>query len=125
MIYTIVIILVTLAALSNAVMDTIKDKFDKSIFKDMDRVFWDARISWMNKWVDGDKTKGRTYWKVLGIKIIKPAIITDAWHLFKFLMQLCLATAFGILTPYFLGLPIFFICWFLGFELPYPKISTK
>jgi hypothetical protein len=122
MIYTITITLAILAALSNAVMDVLKDHFDTSVFKNKNRVFWDPRISWMNKWIDGDKTKGRTYWFVKGVKIVKPAMITDAWHIFKALMLVFLGTAFGLLTPHFLGLPIFFICWYLGFEVPYSKI---
>lgn len=115
-------VFIILAALCNVVMDLLKDKFKESIFKNLNEQFWNAQISWINKWVDGDKTKGRTHWLVFGVKITKPSFITDGWHLFKFFLQLSLAIAFGFLTPYFLGLPLFFVAWWIGFNPFYNNI---
>lgn len=119
--YIIVAILVLIAAFCNAITDILRNNFTESVFKNLNAQYWNAAISWTNKWVDGDKTKGRTFWKVLGIKITIPVVFTDAWHLFKTIMLAALGIAFGLLTPYFLGLPVFGICWYLGFENFYSK----
>lgn len=121
-IYIVVFLLVVIAAFCNAITDILRNNFTESVFKNLNAQYWNAAISWTNKWVDGDKTKGRTFWKVWGIKITKPVVFTDAWHLFKTITLLSLATAFGLLTPYCLGLPAFAICWYLGFENFYSKI---
>lgn len=118
-------ILIIIAGIANAITDILRNNFRESIFKNLNPKFWNAEISWMNKWVDGDKTKGRTFWRVLGIKMIIPAMITDAWHIFKTIMLVCFAVAFGLLTPHFLGFPIFCVCWYLGFELFYSKFLRK
>jgi hypothetical protein len=127
MLFTIisVSILLILAALCNRVMDTLKDHFADSIFRNLPAYFWDANQSWKNKFVDRDPRKERTHWLLfaiprfnfVGIKVVKPAIISDAWHLSKFVMQLCIANALGILTVEYIGLPLFFAMWYLGFEV--------
>lgn len=120
-IYIIATILIIIAAFCNAITDILRNNFTESVFKNLNAQYWNGAISWTNKWVDGDKTKGRTFWKVWGIKITKPVIFTDAWHLFKTIMLICFAVAFGLLTPYFLGFFAFAACWYLGFENPYSK----
>lgn len=125
MIYIISFTLVILAAFFVAVMDTLRNHFSTSIFKELDANFWNAATSYLNKYIDRNQGKGRTYWKVLGVKVIKPAIVTDGWHLAKFFMQLCIGLAFGTLTPYMLGLPAFFIAWYLGFEPFYSNVLSK
>jgi hypothetical protein len=120
-----VALLLLTAALCNRVMDTLKDHFADSAFKNMNPLYWDANQSWKNKFVDRDPRKERSYWLLfpvarfnfVGIKVVKPAIITDAWHLFKFVMQLSIANALGILTVQYIGLPLFFAMWYLGFEV--------
>lgn len=124
-IYIIVAVLVIIAAFCNAITDVLRNNFKESVFKNLNPQYWNGAISWTNKWVNGDKLQGRTFWKVWGIKIIIPSVFTDAWHLFKTIMLACLAVAFGLLTPYFLGLPIFGVCWYLGFENPYSKFLRK
>lgn len=117
---------IVLAAACNAVMDTLKDHYAISWFAKLGKPqFWDASVSWTNKYINNDKAQGRTYWRVLGIKIIKPSIITDGWHLFKFFMQLCIGGAFGMLCPFGIGLPAFFVCWVIGFEPLYTLLSRK
>ena len=112
-------ILIVLAGICNAITDILRNHFATSVFKNLNPIYWDGSISWINKWVDGDKTKGRTHWFILGIKVVKPVILTDAWHLFKSIMLWCFAIAFGLLTPYFLGTFAFGFAWFLGFNTTY------
>jgi len=79
------LILWILAAMCNAIMDTLVHHFDTSIFKNKDRMFWDPAISWRNKYVDRDSTKSiRKLWI-----FDYPVAFTDAWHFFKSLMIVC------------------------------------
>lgn len=127
MTYSLVIVglLILAAAFCNRVMDTLKDHYNDSIFSTLDPTFWDANTSWKNKYVDRDPRKERTFWRLfsipklnfVGIKVVKPAIISDGWHLSKFVMQLCIANALGILTVQYIGLPLFFAMWYFGFEV--------
>ncbi len=73
-----------LAGIFDACKDTLAFEFSTSRFSGLNPKFWDASISWKNKYVDGDVLKGRK--KILGIII--PAIFTDGWHGFKALHTL-------------------------------------
>lgn len=83
-----------IAGALGASMDTVDEHFDSSIFKNLNPKFWDNEISWRNKYIGGDRDKGRT--KFLGVQI--PAIFTDAWHGFK-----------GLHTIFFCLTVIFFV----------------
>lgn len=82
MIYTSLIFII-LAAICNAVMDTSVHHFHTSKFNTLNPYFWDGEISWKNKYIDGDPSKGRVKW-YFGVN--KPVQITDAFHFFKMLM---------------------------------------
>jgi hypothetical protein len=77
---------IALAAICNAIMDVISHKYDSSIFSEFNPQYWDARISWRNKYVNGQVHFGRKY-ILPGIKL--HVAFTDAWHFFKSLM-ICL-----------------------------------
>lgn len=90
-------ILIILAAICNAVMDVVSHKYRLSIFayddfKEHDQ-FWDASISWRNKYVGLSPQNGRRkmFWNIN----LHPAF-TDAWHLFKSLMIIFLFLAIAI-----------------------------
>jgi hypothetical protein len=73
-------ILFILAGFCEAVMDKIQFHYDISIFKYFkNQLFWDPRISWKNKYKDGDPLKGEKFF------LSKSLLVgfTDAWHLFK------------------------------------------
>jgi len=74
------LILVIISGMCNAIVDTISFKYYISIFSKLNPKFWNPEISWKNKYVDSNVTKGR---KKLLWKINYPVQITDAWHLFK------------------------------------------
>lgn len=81
-----VIILITLAAIAKAVADTLTHHFETSIFTRYNRQFFDPSISWLNKYVGRDVTKG------INKKVFQP--LTDGWHMANSIMISC-----------FIGLP--------------------
>ena len=89
------ILLVIAASISEAIMDTIQFHYERSIFKlnpiKYNPLFWDASISWRNKYKENSMTEPKFY----GSKTIF-VFLTDAWHFFKFLRNLFL----------FIGLPL-------------------
>lgn len=85
------LVFMALAAACNAVMDTCAHHYSTSIFPRFQNIrWWDARISWLNKYEKLDQRNGRVKWFW---KINKPVQLTDAWHLFKFFMILFLCLA--------------------------------
>jgi len=70
-----------LASICNAVIDTLAHHYDTSVFVKLNRQFWDASISWENKYYIEIKDGKKIY-------IAKTGIVwfTDAWHIFKSLM---------------------------------------
>ncbi len=126
------LILIALAAMCNAVMDTSVHHYHSSILKNLNPYFWDGEISWRNKYNNGDPNQGRVKW-FLGLA--KPVQITDAFHFFKMLMIIFITLS--ILTfnkcevlvgcEYhwysFLGLlGIYGVLWNTTFSLFYNKI---
>ncbi len=101
-----------LASILDAVMDTIKDHWDVSIFKNnpkYDEQWWNPAISWKNK-------NNNLYWKIFKWKIKKPVQFTDAWHNLK--MYKIISLACSAISP-FIGI----LC-ILGVTWPYLIIST-
>ena len=86
------LILVSLSAISESIMDKIQFHYDKSIFSNekFNQLFWNPVESWKNKWKEYLKTE-----KFLGSSTIF-VFTTDAWHLFKFFKN----------TFLFIGLPL-------------------
>lgn len=93
------ILFIVLSSISEAIMDTVQFHYEKSIFKfnpdKYNPLFWDASISWKNKYKENSMTEEKFY----GSKTIF-VFTTDAWHFFKFLRNLFL----------FIGLPLLGIC---------------
>jgi hypothetical protein len=107
-----------LACVSNAIMDVLSTRYDVSIFRNFsNQSFYDWRISWRNKWKDGDKSKGEKFLFASSIFVF----LTDAWHLYKALMLLFLILSIYFYVPIFgiLDIPLFFISWGITFELLY------
>jgi len=76
-----------IAGLLNGLMDTLVHHFGTSILKSLNPLFWDASISWKNKYIDRDPSKGRT---------LLPVMLTDAWHFVKiiFISMIVMACVF-------------------------------
>lgn len=90
-----VLLALVLAAGANATMDVLSFRFDRSVFATFpaQRQWLDPRISWPNKWSHGDPAQGEAF------PLSSTALVglTDAWHLAKSVMLLCLCVA--ILVP--------------------------
>lgn len=89
----IIVSLVIISAQMDAVMDTLWHHYEKSIFSDLNRMFWDPQISWRNKYRELRVSEGRVKWSVLGIRFNKPVQISDAWHIAKTVKIICLMLA--------------------------------
>jgi hypothetical protein len=134
------ILYLALAAICDAQMDTLKNKFTASnfwsvtmpkvlvkyhVFKDItSATSWLDTNSWTLAYINGDKAQGPIMWNVLGLKIKKPSEFVDAWHLIKGCMIFCLILAvIAALHPTIgragLDFCIFSLVWFLGFQLTY------
>lgn len=117
-----------LAAIFNSAMDVVAHKYDSSIFtKKNNPQYYDKRISWRNKYIDGFPHNGRTYWKIGKFKLVKHTAFTDAWHLFKSLMIVCLAISIvtyqydNVLTS-LIHFCILGFVWIQSFNLFYNKL---
>lgn len=103
------LILIIIASISNACMDTLKDHFSVSLFQNLNEEFWNPSVSWKKKTI-------MTY-------------RFDAWHTFKSIaiILICFAMVFYTpITPYkLLDVTILGIAWNLTFEGFYSKVFRK
>jgi hypothetical protein len=83
-------LLIIISSIAKAVMDKVNFHFENSIFNSnkLNKRFWDKKISWRNKWWNGDKSKGERFFLSSTILVF----ITDAWHLFQSIMLFSLFT---------------------------------
>lgn len=72
----------------DAVKDTLAHHYSISIFAGKSSAFWDANVSWCNKWMNCEPGKER----FLGSSTVF-VFLTDGWHLMKF-FQLRLSMLF-------------------------------
>ena len=90
----IALILFFLAGASEGVMDTLQFHYYRCFFNSLNPTFWNPYISWKNKYTLGNPNLGAKFPGSTTIFVFT----TDAWHLFKFIRNLCI----------FMG--IFFAC---------------
>jgi hypothetical protein len=114
---------VALAAACNAVMDICSHKWYTSIFSNYSRQWWDATVSWRNKYNSLSPANGRRkiFWQ-----INFPVQLTDSWHLFKTLMIIFLCIAIALPTSHnLLTFALAGITWNTTFSLFYKLILIK
>jgi len=126
------IIFYSCSGILDAVMDTLKDHFSISIFSKLNPVFWNPAVSWTNKYIDNDSTKGHKTFNFLGLKINTPDAFSDAWHISKLIREgfniLAILSTLGLpfnliyIAILFIALSIFRN---LAFDLFYNKILRK
>jgi hypothetical protein len=121
------LLLVILAAVINAAMDTLNARYRQSVFFTKDfRInrFTDPATSWQNKWKNGDRTQGEKFFGSSTFLVWT----TDFWHLAKTIMLLCFALAIVCYVPIIHPLLDWIIYW-IGFgtifELFWAKIFLK
>jgi hypothetical protein len=84
------ILFLALFGFFEAVMDKLQFHYNKSVFKNFkNQQFWNPKISWKNKWKNGDKDKGEKF----PFSSTLFVFTTDAWHLAKFFRNLCIVIA--------------------------------
>jgi len=122
----ITLILITLAAILNAAMDTISFRYSRSIFNKYPKwkQFLDVKVSWKNKYKNRDEKQGRKFFGSTTFLVW----LTDGWHLFKCAMLLCFCTAAVFYKPMTDPLLDIFICyvWFGAvFEIFFGTLFAK
>lgn len=117
------IIFVSLGAIANSVMDTLKDHFSISIFVHLNPYFWFPDISWNAKYNSS-----------------LPDALTDGWHVFKLIMLTMLmfhAFTFKHITNFQVILPDYYkisemlnygvdsIIWYIAWNGPFSLFYNK
>jgi hypothetical protein len=118
------LILVILAGILNAGMDTMSMKYDISVFRFLPKKFFNTSFSYKNKWKNGDRSQGERF---IGSSTFL-VWTTDAWHLFKTLMLLCFSISIVSYVP--ITNPLidcigYFLIFGATFELFWSKIFIK
>jgi hypothetical protein len=90
------VLLFCIGGIFDAIMDTLSDHFGTSVFKSLNPQFWNKNLSWTNKYVDGDPSKGLVKWWVFN----KPVCFTDGWHLAKTIKEILNAAALTLAIQY-------------------------
>jgi hypothetical protein len=103
------LILIVLAGMCNALYEIIFVFFNQSIFKNLNPLFWDPKMSWKNKWAQPYPQPVEPKWYYFGFlprykeRFIHSSTmfvgLTDAWHLFKSIMLGCIMAAIVLYTP--------------------------
>jgi len=123
----VIIICWILAAICNAIMDTIAFKYKRSIFKNLSSQYWNPAKSWRNKYKNKMVFNGPAF---IGSTTVL-SFLTDAWHLFQFLSNSFLALSVVIIYHetvnqnlwYSLGLFIILkVIWGTVFEFLYSTV---
>lgn len=109
------IILLILAAASNAICDVLKNFYYVSKFRKLNYKFWNPEISYLNMWEVHNVKE-----KFFGSTTIF-CWICDAWHLFKaiWLVSIIGAIISAWYTEPLFGWyfsPLLFMCWGITFE---------
>ena len=92
-------ILFFIAAMFNAVSETLKFHFKTSVFQTLDPKKWDVNVNW--QYINN----------FLGIMRIEP------YHIAKTMMLGCFVLAvYFHQEPNLIDIPILWGCWFIGFE---------
>ena len=94
----------------DAFMDTIKDHWSTFVWRDkVNAQFWNPAISWTNKYIDNDPTKGHKTFKLLWITFNTFDELSDVWHRLKILREGC--NILAILCTQFAVTPIPIAWW--------------
>lgn len=118
-------LLVAVAAMCNAVMDTLREHYEISIFTRFNRYYWDGKVSWRNKYNFGQEGMGIKQF----YRIPLMSSFSDAWHLFKsaMIITLCLALSITTLSSSFflLQIALYGTIWNVVFDMFYNKFLRK
>jgi len=125
MVEVISIVCFVLAIICDAIMDTIQHHYHISIFRKYNEQYWDASISWLNKYQNRDDRNPRVKIRIFKRYFNKPVQLTDAWHLIKsikIILILISMVSYTIVFSPILDFLILGVIWDLTFSLFYDKI---
>jgi hypothetical protein len=115
----------SLVGLFEGIMDKLQFHYNKSIFKNFkNKQFWNPKISWKNKWKNGDKDKGEKFLFSSTLFVFT----TDAWHLAKFFRNLCIVVSMFIFIYSPTNLTSIFylvlgrVLWGVVFEISFSRL---
>ena len=94
------IVLVVIAAITNAIMDILQQKYKASIFSNLNRYssqFWNPKLSWKNKWKWSEDKQ--TFVEKFPLSSTVLVWTTDAWHLMQMIFHTSWQLAIAINTP--------------------------
>ena len=93
------LILVLIAGISNAMMDTLKNQWPVSRWSGLPFTHWWFRwsgpSSWHNKWKNGIRSEGPRFF----LSSTALVFLTDGWHFFQFLWGTCFVLAIVFYEP--------------------------
>lgn len=115
------LILVILAGITKAVIDTLAHHYSTSIFRKLDWKYWNPLVSCNNKYKNKRKIEGE---KFLGSTTVF-MFLTDAWHLFQFFFLNLMIISIFVYEPIiniWFDIPIFMVGLKGTFELFYKYI---
>ncbi len=117
------ILLLVLAGICVAVQDTLQHHYHSSIFRRLNKQFWNPDLSWKNKYKNGDPILGSRF----PFSTTFLVFLTDGWHLFKGLAWTLMEVAIVINLPvnFFLGLILVKFAVSIPFHLFYTYIFRK
>lgn len=119
-----------LAAVANAVMDTLAHHYNQSIFASWKASFWNPKYSWANKYKNLDPEQGPKFWGSTTVFVF----LTDGWHLAKWIMLLMLPVSPSLLffqlsaRPWWHALIMYvalYAVFSISFHVFYMKIFLK
>lgn len=93
----IAILFFALAGLCKGIMDTLWFHYGTSVFADKKALYWDPKISWRNKYKNGDSKQGARFPGSTTIFVG----LTDGWHLFQLFNLACHRSALVVLGTIF------------------------
>lgn len=125
----IAVIFLVFAGIMNSIMDVIRYRWNMCIFKDFPFQQWiDPKISWKNKWKDGDANKGERFFGSSTFLVW----LTDLWHFAKMLMLLSIMMAISSSSFYlfpiinwWVDIFILYCSFTIPFEIFFSKIWIK
>jgi hypothetical protein len=119
-------IFLCLAAVCNAILNTLSHHYDTSIFRHFNRQFFDPEISWYNKYKDGIVSHGHKKWKLWFIEVNSPDYLSDFWHIVKSAMVWSICAAIACLMPYpVISFVLLGCSWNIVFNLFYNHILNR
>lgn len=113
----------TISGIGKAIRDTLAHHFERSVFKDLNPLFWNPVLSGNNKWKNGDRNQGEKFFLSTTLLVS----LTEGWHIGETINVLFLVLGVGLIT-YSIGLwgvIIARIIYGISFTIAYKKFETN